>query len=322
MRALARPLAAVLALATVGLGARHALAGPGGVVERDRVEVAPAGEVTISQVVVNNRLGDVKLAGHDAPHVTIYAVKRAPDEATLDRLKVSLVPDPAGPIRIATALQASPEARPVMAGSVTIDLVILLPRAARAVATTWNGAVTLENLDAGGEATTNTGDIAVLNVSGAVLTHAGSGLQRFRQVFGALEAEGVEGAIDIEVVRGDRLAARLHHGTIEARRVSAREVELSTTRGDIAFSGEAVAGGSYRVLSYRGNVSVSFRRGAVFRVDALARRGRVVAPAGWPGLAPGGARLVGLVGGGREPASLFVRSAHGEIRLRLISAPF
>jgi hypothetical protein len=310
-----------LAVVCVGSGGT-AWAGPGGVVERDRVEVAPAGEVTISQVVVDNRLGDVRFEGHDGPEVTIYAVKRAPDDATLDRLKVSLVPDPAGPVRIATALQAAPEARPVMAGSVTIDLVILVPRAARAVATTWDGAVSLENLDGGGEATTNTGDIAIVNVSGTVLTHGGRGSQRIRQVFGAVDAEGVEGAIEIEVVRGARLGARLHDGRIKARAISAPDVELSTTRGDIEFVGEALPGGSYRLLSYHGNIAVSFGRGAAFRVDALARRGRIVAPARWSGLARAGAGLVGLVGGGPQPAALFVRSAHGDIRLGLIDAGF
>ena len=91
-------LLALLALLGVTSLARVALADdPPAVVERDVVELAPARGVSIKSIDVDNRLGDVRIEGHDRDNISILAIKRAPDMETIERLKVSLVPDPNGP---------------------------------------------------------------------------------------------------------------------------------------------------------------------------------------------------------------------------------
>lgn len=300
----------IAALCATAVGVAHAQDGKA-VVERDKVDLAPAEGVEINRVAIDNRFGEVSVVGHDAPGVTIVAVKRAPDEATMDRLKVSLVPDPTGPVSIATSLVAIDEARPIAAGSIRIDLLVYVPRSARIAATTWNGAVALESLDRGAEVTTNEGDIRVQSCSGAIETHAALGKQEFFEIFGTLEAEGVAGEMSFQTIKGDRLGAVMHDGPIRARRVRAREVALRTTRGDIELTGEPVAGGIIRIAAHRGDVRVTLDEGASFRVEAVARRGAVAARG--VELERRGGRSVGIHGTGRDTAGVFVSTHLGNI---------
>lgn len=288
---------------------------PKSVVERDVVDVAPAKGVEIDAVHIDNRLGKVTVKGHDSAGVSIVAVKRAPDDETMDRLKISLVPDPAGPVHINTSLIVVDEGRPVKAGSIRIDLVVYIPRKARIDATTWNDDVTLADLDNGGGVTTNEGDIAVSNCAGEIETHAAQGAQRFSEVFGKLDAEGISGEMDIETVKGDRLGARMHDGTIAARKVRSREVELRTTSGDIDFDGEAVAGGTVYIASYSGDVRMTFRAGSSVRVEALSKRGTIAAV----GIETTrkGRRVIGTYGGGRNPAGVKMMTNLGNIDLNV-----
>ena len=106
-------------------------------VQRDVVEVSPTKGIHIGLVDIDNRLGDVRIEGNDRDSISIMAVKRAPDQETMERLKVLLVPDPNGSISITTALKAGQESRPIRAGSVRIDLVVLAPRQARVRAQVW-----------------------------------------------------------------------------------------------------------------------------------------------------------------------------------------
>ena len=306
---------AVLAMLLVGLAAGAAWADKG-VVERDKVDVSPAKGVTIDKVIIDNRFGKVTVKGHDSPGITIIAHKRAPDEATLDRLKVSLVPDPAGPVSINTALLASEEGRPLSAGSITIDLLVYVPRSARVDATTWTGAVALQDLDNGAAINTNEGDIDVKNCTGDIETHAAQGTQEFVEIFGDLQAEGISGAMIMKVVKGDRLGARMHDGTIAAKQVRAREVALRTTSGDIEFDGEAVNGGSVRIVSHSGNVRVSFRQGTALRVDAFSKRGAIVATG--IELQRKGTRAFGSYGGGKDVAGVYMKTNLGNIQVGLV----
>ncbi|HEY6038585.1 MAG TPA: hypothetical protein VIV58_30090, partial [Kofleriaceae bacterium] len=125
-------------LLTLGLWAAPAFAEPtpaakgaakGEVVERSRVEINPAGHA-FTNLAVDNPLGDVRVEGYDGNAVQIETRKHAPDDDTLDRLRVSLVPDPDGTVRITTSAAAT-EAHPVSRSAVGIDIVIRAPRNAR-----------------------------------------------------------------------------------------------------------------------------------------------------------------------------------------------
>jgi hypothetical protein len=310
-------LLAVLAL----LPAAWAEPGEEALVQRDVVEVAPAKGTRIDRVEVDNRLGDVRVEGHDREAISILAVKRAPDQETMERLKVSLVPDPNGPVTITTALKAGREARPVPAGSIRVDLIVLVPRTARVQAQVWKGRVGVKGVDNGAELASDDGDIDVTSVSGAVRTHSGHGRHTIAQVFGAVDAQAVQGDMDFDQVRGDELDAVVYRGDVIGRRLRVRDLSVRITRGNARLQIEAVPGGRYAVASYWGNVEVKFTGRTAMRVLARSRSGAVSLP-------PGFRRQTGRDGlvtayspspgrGGRAPAELDLRTRIGFVNLLL-----
>ncbi len=283
--------AALLFVATARVAAAAPEREATGVYERDAVEVAPADQVSFELVDIDNRLGDVRVEGHDGASVMIFAFKRAPDDDSLDRLKVSLIPSPAGPVRIGTSITTANEARPLRAGTVKIDLVVRAPRGARVRAQVWNGTLTVTGMDAGAELIANRGNIAVRHCSGTIVSHSARGSQRFNEVVGTVDAQGMFGDLDFQLVRGESLDASTHEGDIAGSRIHARHVALRATRGDVRFAGTLLVGGSYRLSTYQGNVEVQLARlvRTPVRVVSRAPRGAVRAPAG--------VRLVRAAGG-------------------------
>ncbi len=285
-------------------------------VQRDLVEVSPAKGIRIQLVDIDNRLGDVRIEGHDRDTISILAVKRAPDQETMERLKVSLVPDPTGPVTIHTSLKAGEEARPIPAGSVRIDLVVLAPRQARVRAQVWKGRVEVKRVDNGAELVTDEGDIDVTQVSGTVTTQSGHGRHTFAQVYGAVDAQSVDGSMDLDLVRGDRLDAVVHMGDVSARRIRVRDLSVRITRGSARLEGEAVAGGRYAVASYWGNVEVRFKSKAPMRLRARVRSGEVSLPSRFRRRHGAGGLVTGYASGsGRIPAELDLRTRQGMITL-------
>ncbi len=114
----------------LGAGSQAWAKPPAGVFEQDAVDIEAPEGVEIGLVQVDNRLGDVSVRGHDAPGIAIQSFKRAADRETLERLVVSLVPDAKGRVRIRTTLKAGPESGPIAAGSIAVDLVVLVPHEA------------------------------------------------------------------------------------------------------------------------------------------------------------------------------------------------
>lgn len=301
--------ALIATVVVVGGGPAHA----DEVFERDVVNVAAPPGVDISRVTVDNRLGDVTVRGHDRDGITVHAFKRARDSGTLDRLVVSLVPDPGGPVTIHTSLLAGAESRPIPAGSIEVDLVVHVPRSAQVRAQVWNGAVRVESVDNGARLGANEGTIHVHQVSGPVVTHIAHGRQELAEIFGEVDAVGVEGDLDLETVRGDRLAASVHRGRVSGRAIHVKELEVRTIRGSIRLEGVLVAGGRYRVQSLRGNIELRFSDGTSARVVARARRGEARLPERFRPRPADGGGIVGLYGTDRSPADVQLSTAVGHI---------
>lgn len=292
------------------------------VYEKDVVDLRPDGQ-DITLVDVDNRLGSVRVEGYDGKSITISAVKRAADAETLERLKVTLIPNPAGPVQISTSLAVGKEARPVPSGSVGIDLVIRAPRAARVEARVWNDRLEVVGMENGAELATNDGDIAVKSVSGTVVTHSSAGAQSIVDVFGAVDAQALAGDVNLASVRGQRLDASAHDGRIESQRIRVHEVTIRTTTGDIRFHGFALAGGRYRISSYRGNVEVAFGHAAPLTVWARSKTGQVTLPDGAETRTPAsGVTVADLPGVEGEktagPALVEIRSRVGNIQFAVL----
>jgi len=318
-------------LLTLGLWAAPAFAEPtkpaptpppaakGEIVERSRVEINPAGHAFTS-LAVDNPLGDVRVEGYDGNAVQIETRKHAPDEDTLDRLRVSLVPSADGSVRIATLVDNGKEVKHVSRSQVRIDLVIRAPRKARIDATTSTGKLSIENLDAGGELDSASGSISVKNVAGELLTHSVSGQTSLVQVFGSVDAATISSDVDLDSINGEKLVASATKGRIAGRRVMSRDVELTTTDGRIMLESEMALHGHLVISSVNGDVEVRLRRHGAINV-----RARAVSPnkvdlgqpanliehtAGW---------TVATLGRSSDPmASIELMSKYGAVSLAVI----
>ncbi len=264
-----RAMLVVCALATVAaadIPAAEKKPGPApapGIVERARLEIQPGGRA-ITQIAIENPLGDVKVEGYDGTSIMIETHKHAPDEEGLDRLRVSLVPNPDGTVKITTTADGGRELKNVGRSQMRIDLIIRAPRDARVDAAVSAGALEVLNMDAGGDLDTGSGPISVRNVSGGVSTHSISGATSLTQVFGSVDAQTISADVDLDTIGGERLIATASRGKIAGRRVRARDIQLTTTDGTITLEAESSLRGRIVVASLRGDIDVRLRRqGAV-----------------------------------------------------------
>src|SRR5204863_4243245 len=97
------------------------------VIERARLEVQPAGR-SFKQITIDNPLGDVVIEGYDGTAIQIETKKSAPDDEALERLRISLVPNPDGTVRITTTADRDKENKPLGRRAVRIDLKVRAPR--------------------------------------------------------------------------------------------------------------------------------------------------------------------------------------------------
>jgi hypothetical protein len=283
-----------------------------GAKNRSTLVVEPAGN-GFKQLTVENPLGDVTVQGYDGKAIEIETLKFAPDEDVLDRLGVSLVPNPDGNVRIVTHADASREHR-ASRGLVRIDLIIHAPHNTRIAAVSSAGKLEVSNMDAGGDLDTGSGPISVYNVQGTVFTHSVSGLTSLAKVFGSVDAQTLSSNVDLDSINGDRLIASVNHGRIDGRRVRARDVELTTTEGKISLEAETSLHGRLVVSSLHGDVEVKLHRTGPVMVRARGQKVSLgmpatVGPDGWTEAA------LGSVAANDKPAYVELRSPTGIVDL-------
>jgi hypothetical protein len=283
--------------------------------ERSRVEVKPPGK-PYKQVTVDNALGNVRIEGHDGTGIIIETNKRAPDEEALERLRVSLMPDPDGTVRIMTAADPLPESKPLPRSAVAIDVVIRAPRNVRIDATVGSGKLEVRNMDAGGELDSASGAITVESVNGELYTHSVSGPMSITNAFGPVDAATISSDVALDSISGEKLVASANDGKITGRRVRARDVELTTIRGAITLEAEAVARGHIVVSSLRGDVDVRVRRQAQ---NAMVVRGRgTKVDLGSQHVSVLGKWQEAKFGSGGESALVELRATRGIVRFAVI----
>jgi putative adhesin len=286
--------------------------------ERSRLSIEPSGHA-ITRLSIENPLGDVKVSGYDGTAIQIEAHKFAPDDDALDRLHISLVPNPDGTVTIKTTADGGKEVRPIARGAVRIDLVVRAPRDARVEAVVSSGRLEVRDMDAGGDLDTSSGPISVRNVQGEVLTHSVSGTTRIAQVFGSVDAQTLSSDVDLDTIGGERLVASVHHGRIDGRRVRARDVELTTTDGRIMLEAEAALRGHLVVSSFRGDIDVQLRRHGAVVIRAHGTKVDLGAPFqtqpnGWVQSTLGIPDSAALI----ETALVELRAAQGNVKFSII----
>jgi len=244
------------------------------VVEKSRLDLVPPGKA-FKQLSIDNPLGNVRIEGHDSSSIVIITQKRAPDEEAIDRLRVSLVPDPDGTVRLTTHADPSSESRPVKRSAVAIDIVIKAPRSARIDAAVGSGKLEVLKMDGGGELESASGAIVVQSVGGEFYTHSVSGKMTISEAFGSVDAATISSDVELDSISGQKLVASANQGKIAGRRVRARDIELTTTSGNISLEAEAMVRGRIVVSSLRGDLDVKVRRSAQLAMVVRARGTKV-----------------------------------------------
>jgi hypothetical protein len=263
-RALVRGLAALVLLAAAAPAATDPP-----LAERARLELQPSGR-PFKKIEIENPLGDVRVEGHDKATIEIETRKQGPTEEALDRLHVSLTPNPDGTVRLTTTVDGGREVRPLARGAVKRALIVRAPRDARIEAVSSAGSLEVRDMDNGGELDTDSGRIAVRNVSGELSTHSMSGSTQLTQVFGSVDAQTLSAQIDLDSISGEKLIVSANEGKIAGRRVRSRYVELTTVSGMIVLEGETPLRGRMIVASMHGDVNIRLRRTGAVVVRARA----------------------------------------------------
>lgn len=311
--------AALLCVCAIA-GTAAAEAPTSGLVERSRLEVQPVTGKAIKQISIDNPLGDVKVEGYDGTSILIETRKQAPDEEGLDRLRVSLVPNPDGTVRITTTADGGKEFKSVARSAMRVDLIVRAPREARVEAMVSAGTLEVNNMDAGGELDSASGSISVQNVQGALSTHTVTGPTSLTQVFGSVDAQTLSSHLAFDSIRGERLVASANKGSIAGRRVRSRDVELTTTDGKITLEAESSLRSRLVVASLRGDIDVKLRRNGVLIVRARGTKvnlGSAMAHAksqadGWV------QTQIGILQAKQAPALVELRSRYGIVQFAVI----
>ena len=299
-----------------------ALAAPAAadVVEHSVVDVPPVGRA-FKLFTIDNALGDVVVEGYDGTALRIESDKHAPDLEGLDRLRISLVPDPDGTMRLITT--ADREGKPVQRRAVRIDLKVRVPRDVRIEASTSSGRLAVSNLDNGAELDTASGLIHVQNVAGVIATHSVSGGTSVVQVFGSVDSQTLASDLDFDSINGEHLVASANHGKIAGRRVRSRNVQLTTNDGAIVLEGEAALHGRVALASLKGNIDVRLRRQTQTAL-VLRARGAVVklgAQEQTAGAADGWVDAqFGRAVKGTIPAFVELRSRYGSVQFTMLDS--
>jgi hypothetical protein len=315
--------AILIAIAFAGgaaLGSPVAADAVANVIERSRLEVQPSGKA-FKQITIENALGDVVIEGYDGTSIQIESKKTAPDDEGLERLRISLVPNPDGTVRITTTADRDKENKPLARRAVRIDLKVRAPRNARIEATAGTGTLTMSNMDAGGDLDTASGSIKVHNVQGELTTHSISGNTSLASVFGSVDSQTLSSDLDLDSIAGERLTATANHGKIAGRRVRSREVQLTTTDGRIVLEAEAALRGRVIVASLKGDIDVRMRRNSGTSLVVRARAAKVDFGARVPQAQPQPVNgfvetRLGVTSG--NPAVVEMRSRYGNVQFAII----
>lgn len=131
-----------------------------------------------------------------------------------------------------------------------------VPRGVRVIARSTSGDVTVRGTGGEVEATSTSGDVIVEDAVRRIEIRSVSGDVTGRTLKGTIEATSVSGSVEIENAEGD-VHAGTTSGDIVLGHVTSRDLEASTTSGELTFSGTLAPDGRYEFHSHSGSVALS-----------------------------------------------------------------
>lgn len=141
---------------------------------------------------------------------------------------------------------------------------VSVPRGVRVRARSTSGDVTVTGTNGEVEASSTSGDVEVSGASRRVELSSVSGDVTGRDLKGTIDASSVSGSVELFGVEGT-VRVGTTSGDIALTSVTARDVEASTTSGEIVFGGSVADDGRYEFHSHSGNIELSIPSAASAR---------------------------------------------------------
>jgi len=132
---------------------------------------------------------------------------------------------------------------------------VSVPRGVRVIARSTSGDVTVRGTGAAVEASSTSGDVRVDDASGRIELSSVSGDVNASELKGTIEATSVSGSVEVENADGE-VHANTTSGDITLDRISSRDIEASTTSGEISFTGDVANDGRYEFHSHSGTIEL------------------------------------------------------------------
>jgi DUF4097 and DUF4098 domain-containing protein YvlB len=142
---------------------------------------------------------------------------------------------------------------------------VSIPRGVRVMTRSRSGDIRISGTGGDVEANTSNGDIDIRDAAGRIEAGTLSGEITVSQIKGNVDVSTVTGSITVSQLEGDVHAASTG-GDITVADVTGRDIELSTTRGDIDFRGSIDAAGRYELTTHAGDVLVAIPEATNARV--------------------------------------------------------
>jgi hypothetical protein len=133
---------------------------------------------------------------------------------------------------------------------------VSVPRGVRVRARSTSGDVTVTGTNGEVEASSTSGDVEVTGATRRVELSSVSGDVTARDLKGTVDASSVSGSVELFGVEG-AVRVGTTSGDIGLASVTARDVEASTTSGEIVFGGSVAEDGRYEFHSHSGNIELS-----------------------------------------------------------------
>jgi DUF4097 and DUF4098 domain-containing protein YvlB len=208
--------------------------------ETDTTVAVPAG----ARLDVNNYGGEIIVRTWNRNNVRVHAT-----HSRRDRVQVSLQ-------QSTVLVRMSGRLGP----SSLVDLEITVPQ--------WMGAtlegvytdITVENLGGPLSAESVQGDISVTGGVGNISLKSVEGGVTLTKARGRMELNTVEGDVQVTDAVGE-LSVETVDGTVALVRIESSSVEVNTVDGDITYTGTIKDGGSYRLTSHDGDLSMAIPEG-------------------------------------------------------------
>lgn len=147
---------------------------------------------------------------------------------------------------------------------------ISIPRGARLILHSTSGDIEVRNAGGEVEVSSTSGDVTVAGSSGRVDANTVSGDLTLRDIKGDVDGNTVSGSIEATGLEGD-IHLGSTSGDLFVSDARGRDVELSTTSGEVSYAGTVDANGRYEFNSHSGTINLAIPAGtnARFSVETF-----------------------------------------------------